>query len=430
MILKKPRNENYCATIVKIKNKIPLENSDNIVHTNIFGNLVIISKDTPEDDIGLFFPLETKLSKEFLSKNNLFRKPELNENKDKKGFFDENGRIRAVKLRGNKSMGFYIPLKSLNKMFPDKQIDLKEGDEFDELFDVKICEKYIANKRNRSSTNKNKNPKKEKVSKVVENQFKFHVDTNQLGKNIHVIDPEDYISITYKLHGTSVISSKVLCKRKLNVFEKVLKFIGVNINDTEYDNIYSSRKVIKNDDLNKAHEHYYDIDIWGSANNTIKNSLLDGITIYGEIVGYLENGGHIQKNYDYGCKENEHRVYVYRITYTNSSGNVFEFSHNQIKEFCRINSLTMVPELYYGKAKDLFDLDISNHWHENFIKKLSDSYLEKECYMCSNKVPAEGIVLRKESSDFKAYKYKSFSFYEHETKLLDRGENDIEEEQK
>nr|MDA3854971.1 hypothetical protein [Candidatus Woesearchaeota archaeon] len=71
----KPKNINYCGTVVKIEQLIPLDNCDNVLHASIFGNLVIVSKNTEVGEIGIFFPVETQLSKEFLSENNLYRDP-------------------------------------------------------------------------------------------------------------------------------------------------------------------------------------------------------------------------------------------------------------------------------------------------------------------------------------------------------------------
>ena len=65
-------NKNYCATIVEITNLIVLDNCDNLVHTSIMGNLVIVSNQTKTGDIGLYFPVECQLSKEYLSNNNLY----------------------------------------------------------------------------------------------------------------------------------------------------------------------------------------------------------------------------------------------------------------------------------------------------------------------------------------------------------------------
>src|SRR5688572_2243698 len=113
MNLKKPINENYAATMVEIKNIIGLENCDNVVHTSIFGNLVVVGKDTKIGHKGIFFPVETALSHEYLHNNNLYRDNTLNKNINEKGYFEEHGRIKCAKFRGNKSEGLFMPLASL-----------------------------------------------------------------------------------------------------------------------------------------------------------------------------------------------------------------------------------------------------------------------------------------------------------------------------
>jgi hypothetical protein len=429
MKFKKPVNENYCATVVKIKNVVQLDNCDNIQATIIFGNHIIISKDVKVGDIGVYFPAETQLSHEYANYNNLYRHSELNMDDTKKGYLEDNRRIRTMKLRGNKSMGLFMPLSSLG--FAIDMNDLSEGDSFDEIKNIPICNKYVVPVRNSGGANKKKN-KVKKISKLIDGQFRFHDDTAQFGKNAHVFKPDDTMSITYKIHGTSVVISKIMCKKKLNLFYRFLKFIGINVVDTEYDNVYASRKTIKNDELNPSKQDYYDVDIWGLANNRIKEYLLDGMTVYAEIVGHLPNGKYIQKSYDYGCDKTDFNVYVYRITYTNPSGNVFEFSAKQVQDWCTERGLKAVPELYYGKVRDIFQaytyddgLDLA----DNLINYLKQVYLEQDCYMCKNKLPAEGIVVRKEANDNQSYKLKSFRFLKRETDLLDKGEEDIEESQ-
>ena len=88
------------------------------------------------------------------------------------------------------------------------------------------------------------------------------------------------------------------------------------------------------------------------------------MTIYYEIIGYLPSGGYIQKDYDYGYvppkSEHDYRynvnngIRVYRITQTNSSGHVFEFSARQVQEWCKLNDIRPVIQYYYGYAKDLY----------------------------------------------------------------------------
>ena len=221
--MKKVKNKNYAAVVVEINTIVPLDNCDNVQAAIIMGNQVIVSKDVKIGDIGLYFPLECALSKEYLSANNLYSKPEFNVNTTKKGYFGENGRIRCVKFRGHKSEGLFMPLNSLDFIFSYSNGDLNLNDCFDELYGIPICSKYVV-KTSRTpgqpGSKKSKSTKKYE-SKLVENQFRFHQDTSMLYRNLHRIEPNSLISITYKLHGTSGISSYVLCKRKLNWIEKL-----------------------------------------------------------------------------------------------------------------------------------------------------------------------------------------------------------------
>ena len=183
----------------------------------------------------------------------------------------------------------------------------------------------------------------------------------------------------------------------------------------------------------KNAQHFYNEDIWGIAHNELKDFLQKGMTFYYEIVGFLPNGGAIQKDYDYGCEPTKHAIYIYRITSTNVDGKVIEFSAKQVQDFCKKNGLNAVPELYYGTVKRFC---FSNNFKKSnnpdctdvFLNVIKKEYNEKDCYMCSNKVPEEGCVIRIEGLEFEAYKQKSERFYQRETKLLDKGESNIEDE--
>ena len=441
----KPKNENYSAIVVEIKTLIPLEKCDNVQAAIIMGNQVIVSKSVKIGDIGLYFPLECALSKEYLSNNNLYNKSELNLDNTQKGYFDENGRVRCQRFRGHKSEGLFMPLESLQSF---GVLELEINTCFDEINGFPICSKYIV-KQNRTpgqpGSRKTRSTKKYE-SKLIENQFRFHQDTNMLYRNLDRVGPDALISITYKMHGTSGISSYILCKKKLTWKDKLAKFFGTKIVEQDYDYIYSSRKVIKNEELNPNAQHYYNEDIWGIAHNELKDFLQKGMTFYYEIVGFLPNGGAIQKDYDYGCEPSQHAIYIYRITQTNVDGKVFEFSAKQVQDFCKKNGLNAVPELYYGFAKDFTDnisiktagsdlggtdliCKIDEEFDsDKFLNRIKQLYNEKDCFMCKTKVPEEGIVIRIEGLDFEAYKQKSTAFYERETAQLDKGEGNIEDE--
>jgi hypothetical protein len=437
MKLNKPENQNYCATVVMIQNIIPLDGCDNVVATRIMGNQVIISKYVSVGDIGLFFPVETELSKEYLSANNLYRKSELNIDNTQKGYFDENGRIKCIKFRGHNSEGLFMPLKSLSFTL-GISVDnysgiLNEHDEFDKINNIHICQKYIPKyNRTQGFNSKDKKSKQPKVSKIVDNQFRFHNDTSQLYKNLHCINPSDLIHISYKIHGTSGISAKILCNRNLSLIERIAKNVfKLNIKSTQYDYVNSSRKVLKNDDFNPNPAGYYNEDIWSIVDKELRQFLVDGMTLYYEIVGFLPSGSGIQGVFDYGCEAKQHKIFIYRITITNISGKVFEFSAKQVQDWCKKNGLVAVPQLYYGFAKDIFsvgsDLQI-DAWRMLFLSQIKYLYNEHDCYICNNIVPEEGCVIRIEGIEFEAYKCKSTRFLEYETKQLDKGIVDIETE--
>lgn len=422
MLISKEANVNYLCKVIKIKNIRKHENADKLQIINIDFQTVITGLDAKKGDIYVFFPLECQINKEFLSYTNSFRHKELNKDKEQIGFFEDNRRVRAMKLRGEKSMGYIVPVKTVEE-FTGEKIKENVGEEFDTIGNYLMCKKYFIPIRENNNIKQGKKPK---ISRMIDGQFRFHVDTENLRKNMHKIDPEDDISITYKTHGTSAIVSNISIKRKLNIIEKALKCIGVKIVDTEYDYIYSSRKIIKNDDLNKNANHFYKEDIWKNAKDELKDFVPKGYTIYCEILGYLKSGKAIQGLYDYGCERGKKKIQVYRITFTNIDGFVHDLSTRQIKEYCDLCELEFVHLFYNGKAKDLFNIEINDNWNKNFIKKLEKKYNEKKCFMCKNDVPEEGIVLRKEKPYFEAYKLKSFAFLKKESEELDKGEEDIE----
>lgn len=207
--------------------------------------------------------------------------------------------------------------------------------------------------------------------------------------------------------------------------------------------MYASRTVIKNKYYNKnVSSGFYGVDVWASADAIVRPWLRKGMTIYYEIVGFLANGGYIQKGYDYGCippKEGDvyqhgvhFKVLVYRITETNVDGNVHEFSALEVQQWCKNAGLTPVNQYYYGYAADLYnDLDISEHWNENFLHRLANDpifFMEMDSPTCDNKVPHEGLVIKVENMKSEAFKLKCFKFLDKEGKALDKGEANIEDE--
>jgi hypothetical protein len=216
-------NENYLASIIEIKDFHPHPNADRLKMAAVYGNNVITGINS-EPGLYCYFPLECALSQEFLSFTNSFRDPELNADKSKKGLFEAHGRIRAVRLRSEKSEGYIVPAQQIIDFAASlgKKINVEPCD-FDEVCGHQICKKYIPKNQKSPQVGgkKTKGKIKKWESKLIENQFYFHESTGHLKKEINKLSPEEYISITEKCHGCNFIVSNVLCKRKLSFVDKI-----------------------------------------------------------------------------------------------------------------------------------------------------------------------------------------------------------------
>lgn len=440
-----PTNKNYAATICVLGPITTLEEGpmgqkkcDNVVGSTVLGNRVIVSKGNAEGQLGVYFPIESQLDAKFLFENNLNSDASLNKDQTKKGYVSK-GRIRCVAFQGHRAEGLFLPISCLDFVANGNGINWPIGQDF-EAIEINgtvyaICKKYIPggiSKPNRSGTGTKKSVQP-RVSRIVDEQFHLHCDTENLRKNISAIRPDDIVSITNKKHGTSAVTGRVLVKRKRSVLENfcakfnwLQRFAGPEL---EYDIVFSSRSIIKNAYFTSNVDHN---DLWTIAANKIASVIPAGTTLYYEIVGYQPSGKAIQSGYGYGCNPGEFRIEIYRITQINSENIVTELSFGQIKNFCNSKGLNHVEQFYYGAAKDIFpEIPVDANWHDNLLAKLQISYnLEKPCKDNANKVPAEGIVIRVDNM-FKpmAYKLKSFAFLKKETKDLDAGIVDTETEQ-
>jgi hypothetical protein len=432
MISIKNTEDNRLAKVVRLKGLKKHSNADRLQTVDIDYQTVITGLDAKEGEAYVYFPVESKINSEFLAFTNSFRNKDLNVDSEKVGFFEDNCRVRAMKLRGEKSMGYIVPVSQVEAWANVKDLESFEGQDFDTINGKLLVEKY----RVKTKTPNAKQGKEKKTSRLIDGQVRLHVDTENLRRNVHKIHPEDTVSITYKTHGTSWWVGNVLVKRKLSWLERLAKKLGVNVEEKEYDHVYGSRRVVKNKHLEdpKAKDHFYGYDLWKDIKDQVAEFIPKGYTFYGEALGYDKNGGYIQKGYDYGCKEGQMKLEVYRITHTNSDGLVTELSYPEIKEMCDRAGLIPAHLYFYGKAKDFDSTSWTfaegvDEWRDGFISELESRYNEKLCFMCNNNVPEEGVIVRKESFfSCDSYKLKSFKFLEWETEALDRGESDIESE--
>ncbi len=437
-------SENYAATIVEIQSIYDIPGADKIKRTNVLGNDVVVGLDTKVGDKYLYFCSGTKLSPEYCRFNNLLTDKEQNRDKTVSGYISHKQfRVKAIKLKSVISDGILLPLSSIWALDNVNLVEFKVGDTFTTINGFKLCEKYIVPSA-RNSNPGGKAPKQpQRISRLVEGQFYLHNDTDNLRRNMHKINPEDIIGIHYKKHGSSFVAGNVLVKKELTWLERLAKKLGIKVTDTEYDIVYSSRKVVKNQYLNaEAGSGYYGEDIWGVVAKEVGHLIPKNWTLYGEIMGYTPSGSPIQGKYDYGCQVGQHKFYVYKISVVNPDGKVIYLTDKQIEDWCEKFGLrfkdtfiycgTVFQHLTYLRREGIKFTE--DNWRESYLKWLESTYNEKDCYMCVNKVPEEGIVLRVERLEqYEAYKLKSKRFLlmesdEQENNLVNLEDNQDDEQ--
>jgi len=396
------------------------------------GYQVIVGLEAKDGDLGVFFPCDGQLTKEHLTANKLYSThPDTGEKMG--GYFGKNGRVRAQKLRGEISDGFWQEAKGFDWC---GGLTLKDGDEFDTLNGHKICQKYYTPATQRAA---GKGKERKKKAKISYPNFYEHYDTKQLRNNVAAIPKGAVIYVSEKLHGTSGRTGQVQPAIKRSWLSSFFRRLLNRQNEWVY--VLGTRRTVKEAKENK--DGYYGKDIFRTKmHDKIKQSgLHKGEIVYYEIVGFTETNRSIMAQYDiedkklkkrygdkmtytYGCDEYCCKLYVYRITQNTPDGATIDLSWDQMKARCQQLGLDVVPELdrfvYDGNTEELLKR-VNKH-------TLGDSTLD-------NRHIREGVVCRVEhpavySSDpsLIALKYKSYHFCEMEgIKKNDNNYVDIEE---
>ena len=495
----------YCCTIVRVGDIEPIQGSDFLGKTLVDGVQIVVRKDeVSKGDIMFYASNETELCEGFLSVNNLFSREFYDKNANSAsvgemvakrdalkaklesgssasdavelakvedaiksccGFFGRYGRVRMINLRKCPSFGFLFTPESLYKYRPElKSVNLAEwvdDPEADHDFDTVCGELFVkayiprpSNPRKGSSGRESRRQKKVRKTLIIPNEFFFHYDTSMLVKNMHRFNPDTEVDISTKMHGTSLILGNLKVKAPLGTDTGVGfwdKFTGAvgrmlyrtfGIHKVVYRYVCSSRTVIRDVDLTgRKTNSFYKADIWSEYEKHLEGWIPEGMTIYGEIVGYLTGSSvMIQKDYDYGCKEGTNRLMIYRITTSDKDGKQ-EWEIEDVITFSEAlramlpDIILPFPLLYHGTLKDLYpDIPVDDNWRDAVLERLKteDRFgMERNEPMCSKKVPREGIVMRICHDPLKeAFKLKCAKFLQKEAESIDKGLVDMEMQDK
>lgn len=440
----------------KLNSGLDVDNINRDEYTNEIAKL----QAKADEKISLATSLTVKLTEAKKTAEEYIKSGEhiVNEAKKKCGFFNQYGRVRCCMLQKTPSFGFLFSVEDMAKFNPNvKNINIEDYldcyfDTVDgELF-VKVYVPPVKDFVTPRGSRDRKNAKKvSRFDRIVDGAFVLHYETTPLDtKFLASIGPSSPVSISVKLHGTSVVIGKVLVKEPREDFMGKLKLVWHNIVnkfnlpkilDCEYYNkvygpVYSSRKVIKNKYINtEVKQGYYKYDVWVEFGDLLYPYLDEGMTVYGEIVGYADKTP-IQKNYDYMCNVGESKMMIYRIKSDKGEWNVSEVKEWTEKLIEKNPSLKdkihVIDLLYNGTLMNLYpDIKIDENWAENTYKRLSE---DKEKFgmedyepLCNNEVPREGICIRIDNDNIKrCFKLKTMAFKFKEAILIDAGEVDIE----
>lgn len=494
-IFSKSKNfkQEYCCTIVKIGEVKDIPNYDSIGVTIVDNYTMVVRKnECHEGDILFYAANESELNNDFLSANNLFEIGEYernsnaaevekllsdsnnNEAKRLVGFFNKYGRVKMIRLGGTPSFGFLFSQEAMAKW--DKNIaniNMQEyiGVEFDMVNGIEFCKPYIPRIKepkdcnNRGAHHKRNQRILKQIDRIIPGEFVFHYDTQSVERNATKLNPTDIVDISVKCDGTSFIMGNLKVREpkiwmtRIPFIDELLVRLFIKLPtrwqkwNEHYEDIYSSRSKIRSNNQFYSSKNNPFVQTTNSSDfsgldqvfeqygNLLKGMIPKGITIYGEIIGYVPNthtgiqtrGG---KVYDYGCQPGENKLMIYRVTEMTKKGAIREYEVSEVLEFIDnlvathpsiANNIFRLPILYHGQLSELYpELSIENHWHENFVVRLKQdkTLFKMECKepLCKNSVWREGIIIRVANDPVKeAYKLKCASYLKTESDDISKG---------
>ena len=439
----------YNAYITTLKNVRKHPNADRLQLADCFGNTVCVGLEYAEGEVGIYFPTDGQLSVEFCAQHDLVRRKD-DAGNPCGGYLDPDKRnIKAIRLRGEKSDGLFMPISCLE--YTGVNLDeLNVGDTINIVNGHEICCKYIprTNPRRGSAAAGNKTRKKKAA---VAPLFTEHADTEQLAYNLGAFKPHDEIEITLKMHGTSGRTARlpVLKKYKRTLWDILTGKAGTPIYEDGY--VSGTRRVVLE---NYEGGFYGDNSFREKHSKVFEGKLMKGETVYYEIVGFTDSGAPIMGDannnklndkeflkqygattrFSYGCEPtgqkmmhgtDEHGVYsvpievpvsdmyVYRMTMTNEDGFVVEYTPDFMRYRCEQMGVKTVPVLWRGTipSEEIFT-GVSCELTDpgEFVKDEAEKFYDGPDPIGKTHV-REGVVVRiLNRPKFTAYKHKNFSF--------------------
>lgn len=442
----------HCGFVVKVTELRKHSNADRLQVATFFGNDTIVDLSVKVGDIGVYFPVDLQLSEEYCAQNNLVRKKDENGN-NVGGFLDpEKRNIKAIKLRGEKSDGLYMPLSSFTYCY-QKELDdaanpevpvvnLSVGDQVTVVNGHDICKKYIPKKQHRQGGySAGNHTRKTKVPYAP--LFAEHADTEQLAYNHGAFKAGDEVEITLKMHGTSQRTGylPVLQPVKKTFWQKLFKKEPDPV--YAYDYVSGTRRVVM-EDFEGGNSFYGSNEFREPHHKLFVGKLNKGETVYYEVVGFTHTGVPIMADgsnkgldkefikmygettrFSYGCEPDGKKVlygedddgkfmitedapqsdvYVYRMTMTNEDGFVIDYTPDFMRYRCEQMGVKTV------QVFEKFTIPAKCKKPGEYVQAKAEKYYDGPDPVGKTHV-REGVVCRiLNRPKFAAFKHKNFSF--------------------
>lgn len=428
------KNPSYVGTVIRVAALEELDGLDNLKALRVFGMQALVGKDTPVGSVGVLFSTEVQLSSEFAAANNLHRHANLNANPAQSGYLEDSRRVKAIRLRGHRSDSLFMPLEAFNYLGV-KPEDFEVGDVFDSINGHEILRKYLI-----KEPGINKGPVG-RIRRVDLKVFPLHVDSENYWRNSDKIPQDAPVVITQKLHGTSVRYGTVPTLRDLKWYEKLARRVGVQVSERQDKFVVGSRMVVKSIDYSAEsanQNNFYEAgDLWSkwAKDHNLHELIPAGYLVYGELVGWTDDGAPIQKAYTYGLEPGESELYVYRVATVTPTGVVTDLSWPATKAFAHGIGLKTVPEIQTVLHEN-FNVDdwIDRRFYDEFSRAVIDGGVfdpvDTPVQLSTHKTVDEGVCIRYDGPNgIYILKGKSPVFLAHETKILDEGVVDTESEE-
>lgn len=369
-------------------------NADSLSLAHIKGwTCIIRTEDFKNEELGVYIPLDAVADKDH---------PLL-------GFLGGK-KVKTMKLRGIISQGVLLPYSQVEyHLLKDKKLPkvVVEGDDLHEVLGVKKWEEPVKPKRLGGGG------RETYETSTWPSWLCKYTDIENFNNYPDVLQEEELVEATTKIHGTSVIYAKIEGKYYVCSRNRSLRTEDITIRVPKYKSrklnkflqryglfnnfLFSNPKILpppKNVYLDVFHETNMKdtLDRLEAAGRT------DKVALFGEIAN-------VQKGYHYGLKSYEVKLYAYDIILDKPGK---WLCPAEFKHLCDLIGINRVPVNYVGPfSKDVLELRKgkdplggNTHWKEGIVIKPLTPRTDPSLGRVVLKVINESYLMDKGKSDF------------------------------